>query len=120
LIVDVSEAKRKRLEEELALCERRIALIRELIAGQHDLGAARGHKDRGRGRPNAGIRRFLLEEIRATPGVDIRTLADTMADKGFVGTHSRPLKTVVSHEVRTLVRNHMVRQLPGRTFVALG
>ena len=111
---------RKRLEEELALCERRIELLRELIGTEPTPVATSRRHERHRGRPNAGIRRFLLEAIRACPGVDIPTLSRDMAEKGFVGTPSRPLKSVVAHEIRTLVRHELVTQLPGRRFAPSG
>jgi hypothetical protein len=116
----LTPAARQRLEEELALCERRIELLRELIGTGETSAATSRRQARHRGRPNAGIRRFLLEAIRAQPGVDIATLSHAMAEKGFVGTPSRPLKSVVAHEIRTLVRHELVTQLPGRRFAPSG
>ena len=112
----LTPAARKQLEEELAVCERRIALLRELIGTQRVPDVPRARHERRHGRPNAGIRRFLLEAIRARPGADIVTLVTVMGEKGFVGTPSRPLKSVVAHEIRTLVRNELVKELPGRKF----
>jgi hypothetical protein len=109
---------RRALGEELALCERRIALLRELI-GYGGVPARRASAPQGQGRPNAGIRRFLLEAIRTQSGLGVDALTNAMAAKGFVGTRSRPLRGVVAHEVRALVRSDLVRQCQGRTFAPM-
>jgi hypothetical protein len=103
------------LEEELALCERRIALLRELI-GSGGVPARRTSATSGQGRPNAGIHRCLLEAVRTRPGIGVDALTNAMAEKGFVGTCSRPLRGVVAHEMRALVRTGLVTQCSGRTF----
>jgi hypothetical protein len=110
----ITAAQRKRLEAELAMCERHVALLRDLIGQQPARVQEPG--SRGPGRPNAGLRRFIVEAVSRHPGIDAEELAKSMAQIGFRATSSRTLSRVVRHELRTLVRTGHLRVEHGHIY----
>src|SRR5579871_4818251 len=83
----------EQLRQELDQCERVIGTLRQLLheaAGNASApGSARTH---GLRRPNAGMRRFVLEAVTQHPGLNRAQILKSMARKKFTSTASRRLR----------------------------
>ena len=111
----LSVAEMEQLKDELRLCERHVALLRELLGLQSGAPPARSVR-LAVARPNAGMRRFILETVHQRPGVGLDMLTTLMSRMGFRGTVTRTLKRVVVHELRALARRGALRFERGRIY----